>query len=71
MITVFLVAIDLGFLRDHKTDGYSIIRHLYCVTIKQKEFKHISPNSKHYYSTEDYNYIYHCGNEYEESFTAN
>jgi len=69
MVVVLLVAMDLGFLRHYGVNGYSVIRHLHCITIKQKEYKHISPESV-YSSSGDYRYIYQCGNEYDESHPA-
>lgn len=69
LIVPLLVALDLGFLRHYGSNGYSVMRHLYCITIKQKEYKHISPESV-YASSGDYLYIYQCGDEYDQSHPA-
>ena len=65
IIVTLLIALDLGFLRMYGGNGYSAIKHLYCITIKQEAYAHISPESC-YNSSGDYLYIYQCGNEYDE-----
>lgn len=67
IILILLVAVDLGLFRKFSPYNYSVIRHLYCITIKQEEYSHISPNSR-YPSSMDYLSIYQCGNEWDENY---
>ncbi|MFC1655862.1 hypothetical protein ACFL3C_03270 [Patescibacteria group bacterium] len=67
VIVTLLVAIDLGLFRKFSPYNYSIIRHLYCITIEQEEYSHISPLSR-YPSSMDYLSIFQCGNEYDEKY---
>jgi len=68
-MVMFLIAVDLGFLRDFGGDSYSVIKNLYCVAIEQKTYAHISPESV-YSSSGDYTGIYQCGDEYDKKHPA-